>query len=105
MKSGLRSKGKREREEREDQKQRKQMKLHTLKIDKCFWENLDSGKKKCEIRFNDRDYQVGDALFFPYMTENGCQVATGSQSHFEITHIHTGIGVKDGFVLLSLEKK
>ena len=38
--------------------------VHDLKIEDNYLENLISGKKKMEIRFNDRDYQRGDLLRF-----------------------------------------
>jgi len=54
-----------------------------------------SGKKKVEIRFNDRDYQTGDILEF----------GTNERYYkFRITHIHSGLGLKEGFVALSVEK-
>lgn len=81
------------------------MKIHTLKIEKNYWENLNKGRKKSEIRLNDRDYQVGDRLVFPYALDNGCPTETNSRHYFEITHIHSGLGLKEGFVVLSVEKK
>lgn len=67
------------------------MTTHLLKIEKVYLDNLLSGKKKSEIRYNDRDYQVGDILRF--ITDE-----------FVITHIHSGLGMQDGYVVLSVEK-
>ena len=35
---------------------------HELRIEPNYLENLLNGRKKCEIRINDRDYQCGDTL-------------------------------------------
>lgn len=43
---------------------------HKIKIDRCFFENVLSGRKRFEIRKNDRDYQVGDWLHLD--CENEC---------------------------------
>lgn len=68
---------------------------HELKIGQNYLDNLLSGKKKMEIRFNDRDYQVGDSVCF----------WDGNESvSFLITHIHSGLGMKDGYVVLSVER-
>lgn len=67
---------------------------HKLKIEPNYLENLLLGNKKAEVRFNDRDYQCGDVLEF-YNYERGV-------IHFQITHIHSGLGLKEGFVVLSL---
>ena len=70
--------------------------IHCLKIENNYLENLLAGKKKCEIRFNDRDYQRGDILEL-------CG-EMGDLYRFAITHIHSGLGLKDGFVILSVER-
>lgn len=72
--------------------------IHDLKIDPVYLENLKSGIKKSEIRYNDRDYQLGDILEFWDNEEN-------KDIFFEITHIHSGLGMKDGYVVLSISIK
>ena len=69
--------------------------IHELKIEPNYLQNLLDGKKKAEIRFNDRDYQVGDELLF--------KTADAILS-FRVTHIHSGYGLDNGFVILSIEK-
>lgn len=56
------------------------------------------GKKKCEIRFNDRDYQIGDALQFFDCEKN-------DYVEFTVTHIHSGLCLKENYVALSVERK
>lgn len=38
------------------------MTIHELKILPEYFEPIESGKKKFEVRINVRDYQVGDTL-------------------------------------------
>jgi len=71
--------------------------IHDLKINVEYLENLLSGIKKSEIRINDRDYQKGDTLKFRDYRK------TVTQYHFfEITHTHSGLGLKENYVVLSL---
>ena len=68
---------------------------HTLKIDKEYLDNLLSGRKHCEIRYNDRDYQLHDTITFHDFK---------GDYKFRITHVHSGLGMKEGYVALSVEK-
>lgn len=38
------------------------MKIHELKLDIKYFDDVKSGKKNFEVRKNDRDFQVGDIL-------------------------------------------
>jgi ASC-1-like (ASCH) protein len=38
------------------------MKTHNLKIIQPYFDKLKDGTKKWELRFNDRDYRIGDTL-------------------------------------------
>jgi ASC-1-like (ASCH) protein len=70
---------------------------HDLKIEDCYLDNLLLGRKTAEIRFNDRDYQVGDTITFRFK-ENMLESVS-----YRITHIHSGLGMKEGYVVLSLK--
>jgi len=72
--------------------------IHRLKIDKNYLDNLLSGKKKAEVRLNDRDYQRGDSLLF----EEYKVVGVTTEHLFEITHIHSGLGLEKNYVVLSV---
>ena len=72
--------------------------IHQLKIEDEYLANLVSKKKLSEIRFNDRDYQLGDILEFYGGYENG-----NRYYRFEIIHIHSGLGLKEGYVVLSVK--
>lgn len=70
---------------------------HILKIGKEYLENILEFKKKSEIRYNDRDYQVDDILVF----WSGGNL---KKYKFKITHIHSGLGLMNGYVVLSIER-
>ena len=69
--------------------------IHDLKIKKEYLVRLISGDKKHEIRNNDRDYQLHDVLRFE---------DKGKNFDFRITHIHSGLGLKEGYVVLSVKQ-
>lgn len=75
-------------------------KVHALKILPEYLNNIKTGKKKAEIRHNDRDYQVGDVLEF---REYDCEDGTWIIYHYSVTHIHVGLGLKENYVVLSIE--
>ena len=70
--------------------------IHDLKIQRMYLDRILTGEKKFEIRLNDRDYQVGDLLRLnPINTE--CTY------YFNITYIHAGLGMAEGYVVLGIE--
>jgi ASC-1-like (ASCH) protein len=77
--------------------------IHDLKINDEYLENLDNGTKKNEIRLNDRDYQKGDLLRFSRGASYPRPVII-KEYLFEITHIHSGLGLRENYVVLSVIK-
>lgn len=75
------------------------VKMHELKTLPEFFCAQLKGVKKFEVRFNDRNYQVGDILVLQeYSQERGY---TGKYLHVEITYILNNVDYcKDGFVIL-----
>lgn len=82
------------------------MKAHELKCDpepfQAAWESL----KKSEIRYNDRDYQVGDFILLKETTLPASEIKrraryTGRQMFIIIEHIQEGYGIMPGHVLMS----
>ena len=78
--------------------------IHELKIEKNHLQRLLEEKKKAEIRFNDRDYQLGDKLKFYNVTERVIPGDSDFWVFFEITHVYSGVGMAQGYVCLSLER-
>lgn len=88
--------------------------IHRLKTWPVHFSQILEGKKTCEVRKNDRNFRVGDELLLQeYAPENywdpGDPVEseyTGRILHRRITHILKGedYGIKNGYVVLSIEK-
>lgn len=72
---------------------------HRIKIFDSIWPKVELEEKLLEIRFNDRGYQKGD--FVKYLTEDGLHERDGL---YQITYVHSGLGMKEGFVVFSTLK-
>jgi ASC-1-like (ASCH) protein len=77
---------------------------YDLKIEKIYLRRLANSKKKAEIRLNDRDYQVGDILKFYNSLRDVRPGDSDFWLRFRITHIHTGLGMQQNYVCLSVEQ-
>ena len=69
---------------------------HKLKIEDCFAKRILAQEKNFEIRFNDRDYQVGDLISFTHTLLK--------DNKYRVVYIHTGLGLKEGYVIMQLVK-
>ncbi len=72
---------------------------HELKILPEYFEAVTSGRKRFEIRKNDRDYKVGDLL---YLREWNADEFTGDSYKAEVTYI-TDYEQKNGYVVMGIE--
>lgn len=82
--------------------------MHELKTDPIVFDAVASGAKTHEIRLNDRDFQVGDHLLLRRTRYSGEDMRTwapleytGEQLTRVVSHIQTGYGLADGWVILS----
>lgn len=79
---------------------------HYLKIDQKWYAPLSDGRKLCEIRLNDRDYQVGDHLIFNKIVMKNGEEESLKDSHlmrFKIVHVLHGCqGLSENYVALSM---
>lgn len=80
---------------------------HEVKIWSCYANNIVNGKKKFEVRYNDRDYQVGDDLLFKVIDVKHHKL---NNARYKIIYIHTGLGMiqassegEDDYVVLGIE--
>jgi len=71
--------------------------IHFLKIKEVYLENILRENKKSIVVINDMDYQKDDRLIIPDYGEPAVKEHT-----FSITHIHSGEGLKENYVVLSL---
>ena len=83
---------------------------HSLKTDPCAFDAVAAGTKTYEIRFNDRLFAVGDGLLLRKTTCTGDEIAAGSPLEFTgdelscvVTHVLSGYGLTDGWVILSIK--
>lgn len=76
--------------------------VHELKTDPAIWKASADGLKTFEIRFNDRDYQVGDDLLMRAFDREK-QEYTGEWSLSRVQYIltDTKYGMQDGYVILA----
>ena len=85
------------------------MKEHKLKIKSDYLENIINGKKKSEVRLNDRDFQCGDIVYLYDYKKLGMDKEIKSydkaDAYYKITHIHSGLGMADNYVVLSFKKQ
>jgi hypothetical protein len=86
------------------------MKNHVLKTDPDVFAGIWGGTETHGIRFNDRDFQVGDKLTLQETKHTGYDMArgapleyTGRETWREISHIRTGYGLEDGWCILSFK--
>ncbi|MGG5341157.1 DUF3850 domain-containing protein [Enterococcus sp. AZ192] len=77
----------------------KEPRKHVLKLDSEYYDDVVSGFKKFEIRFNDRDYKVGDILV---LEEYDGIDYTGDRCKRIVTYI-TDYAQQDGYVVLGIE--
>ena len=79
------------------------MRVHDLKTESKYFRDVWEGKKKAELRKDDRGYEVGDGLM---LWEYRDGKKTGSRQLLIVTHILRGVpeyGLKDGYCILSFE--
>lgn len=76
---------------------------HYLKIIPEFFNLIVSGQKTCEVRYNDREYRVGDILLLREYDYLNCSY-TGRSFLCRVTHIlDSSDYCKQGFVVMSIK--
>ncbi len=76
--------------------------IHDLKILPEYYDAVDKGVKTYELRFDDRDFAVGDMLILREFT--GTEY-TGREVCATVTHIlqNCGFGLDDNYAILSIK--
>ncbi|MDZ5759364.1 ASCH/PUA domain-containing protein [Carnobacterium maltaromaticum] len=77
------------------------MKVHELKIASEFFEAVKDGRKKFEIRKNDRNYQEGDILILKEY-DPITQLFSGEAIKVEISYM-PDFPLQDGYVVFGIE--
>ncbi len=87
------------------------MNIHHLKTDPQAYDDVKSGKKLFEIRWNDRNYQVGDQLQLYRTKYTDKEMKSGKPLEYcydaslvSVIHIMLGpiYGLEDGWVIMSI---
>ncbi len=80
------------------------MKIHELKCIAPYFQYVNEGKKKFEIRLNDRDYKFGDVLYLREYKPLS-DTYTGHECLVKVDYILQGYpAVQEGYVIMSITK-
>ena len=78
------------------------MKLHVLKTDPIYFEQVWKGLKTSELRFNDREFKQSDSVLLREYIREG-RTFTGRSVRASITYVTDyPAALRKGFVMLSL---
>ena len=78
--------------------------IHKLKTLQPFYDEVDLGSKKFEVRKNDRNFKVGDFMVLQEWKLEG-HFYTGEEVKTVITYIlDDETYCKDGFIIIGFEK-
>ena len=82
---------------------------HKLKTDSEVFQAVVEGRKTFEIRFNDRDFKVGDELVLLETIHTGEQMRhgkpllySGNELRKTVSYVLSGYGLQDGWVILGM---
>jgi len=82
---------------------------HELKTDPLLFQASSDKIKNFEIRFNDRDFKVGDRLILLETVHTGLQMKNGAPLEYtgrklirDVTYILDGYGLEKGWVVMSV---
>ncbi len=79
------------------------MRIHNLNTETKHFRDVWEGKKKAELRKDDRGYEVGDGLM---LWEIRNEERTGSRQMLIVTHVLRGVpeyGLQEGYCILSFD--
>ena len=81
------------------------MSTHNIKSNKKFASDVGYGRKCFEVRFNDRDYQVGDLVQFTVVDDTGNKIGSPLDNiMYKITYVLSGYGLQDGYVAFGIKR-
>lgn len=83
------------------------MKLHELKIKRKYFDAILEGKKTFELRKNDRDYQVGDLIWFIVVSDYGSHDGLKHGETYQITYILNNVpeyGLDKDYCILGIKR-
>ncbi len=80
--------------------------LHELKITIPYADAICDGRKRFEVRRNDRGFNAGDYVRFSCIDDHGlyCSHAI-NDTEWVITYVFTGFGLDDCYVVFGIRQK
>ena len=79
------------------------MKTHEIKLAIEFCDDVLSGRKSFELRYNDRGYQAGDRVKFKPVNGSLSTFHEVAYKTYEITYVINGWGLKEGYVAFGIK--
>ena len=79
--------------------------IHEINIDKSYADAIVDGRKKFEVRLNDKGYNAGDKVKYE-VYEGGfiyCEHPL-NQCVYDITYVHSGLGMKENYVVFGIDE-
>lgn len=79
--------------------------IHNIKIQYPYADAIIDGRKTFEVRLNDRGYNAGDTIQFRVMDGSIDMPHKLNNEEYEITYVHSGLGLEKGFVVFGIRQK
>lgn len=77
---------------------------HFIKIERPFADAVCEGRKRFELRRNDRGYNAGDTIRF-HCVEQGAEVRHRiNDRKYKITYCLNGYGLREAFIAFGIEE-
>lgn len=78
---------------------------HVIKIQRPYADAIAEGRKKFEVRLNDRGYNAGDLISF-IVKDDSFTVLTHpiNGKTYQITYVHSGLGLQAGYVVFGIKE-
>lgn len=77
---------------------------HLLKLADKYWEDVRSGVKTFEVRYNDRGFEVGDIVRFRRVN-SGKEMWLDFIITYVLTHDDFPQGIPEGWCVFSIERR
>lgn len=81
--------------------------IHELKIERRWADDILYFGKSFEVRKNDRNFQKGDRIQFNVLEEGtefiDCKHPLGEEI-YEIEYVHEGLGMEKGYAVLAIKR-
>ena len=79
-------------------------KVHKIKLEFAFCDDVMSGRKNFEVRKNDRGYQLGDRIKFVPVLDGVKAYHDVITKTYEITYILSAWGIQEGYVVFGIKE-